>query len=249
MNYTYISLILAAIIGIIGIFFDVTNYTIKFVLAGLLLLSLIFSFGITIKSDRETSKAKENLNLLIRSTELPQDIIKEISTEIDNVVISKGWEIAQETHSTSYHIYKLNSSDKEPGLIVLTNQNFNDYWILDEDKKKSHLENKLFTAYYKDKSAEEFDKHISNVISASALLLLYDDDLEFRKEPDAGVKISILEDGKKYFEYYDFRDDKLYGALKYKQEDLDELWEISAPLMDYILYRSFELSLKNQGKL
>jgi len=145
----------------------------------------------------------------------------------------------------SKHPEVLESGTKAEQAMVAAEKEAN----LVREEIKKRLENKLFTAYYKDKSAEEFDKHISNVISASALLLLYDDDLEFRKEPDAGVKISILEDGKKYFEYYDFRDDKLYGALKYKQEDLDELWEISAPLMDYILYRSFELSLKNQGKL
>jgi hypothetical protein len=112
--------------------------------AVILAISVVVSLLVVARTEADADRNRSHLDTLLRAMELPYFIIAAVSKVVDAVAKQRGWQLTRQENFKQETVYQFQSTDGQPGRLVVPAQEFKDLWILDEKPRKNAIERRLF---------------------------------------------------------------------------------------------------------
>lgn len=168
MNPVYAGQILTGLAGVGGIFADGQITRLRLLLAAIATLSLLTSLLVAARAESEGERVRKHLETLLRSMEVPYFIIAAVSEVVKTAAGKLGWAWTKQENFKNATHYDFRGEAGQKGLLVVSEQEFRDLWILEEDKRLHAIKKRLFGATDEDlkgpASQEQDDELLGEVI-------------------------------------------------------------------------------------
>ena len=167
----YVAQLLTSLAAIGAIFADGQLTHLRLYLAAIAGLAMVASFVVAAHAEAESRRTRRNLETLLRSMEPLSFIIERLSMIIRATANSRGWRWDKQENLEQETVYSFHEArSAASGRLVMSEDEFKQVWVLEEDERVQYLERRLFGGAQRDvKKADTEDVKYFNQVVGQAV--------------------------------------------------------------------------------
>jgi hypothetical protein len=140
----YVAQVLTGLAGIGAVAIDDPFTKWHALILAIIASSLVTSLVVTARAEVDARRNRTHVETLLRAMELPYFIIKAMTPLIESVARARGWTLTRQENFERETVYEFRSTGGEPGRLVVSEQEFKDLWILEDDARLNAIDARLF---------------------------------------------------------------------------------------------------------
>jgi hypothetical protein len=117
---------------------------IHILLAVIAFASVVVSLLATAHAEADSNRTRQYLETLLRSIELPYFIIKALTDQFASAAHNRAWTLTFQENFESETVYMFESTTKQSGRLVISQQEFKDLWLLNDRARADAINVRLF---------------------------------------------------------------------------------------------------------